>query len=51
MTDAAACALLTVGTPVVAITALQELRMLLDVLARRSDLTDISMPSKCPGSA
>jgi hypothetical protein len=46
MTDAAACALLTVGTPVVAITALQELRLLLDVLARGSALTDVSMPSK-----
>jgi hypothetical protein len=46
MTDAAACAALTVGTPVVAITALQELQVLLDVLARGSDLVDVSMPSK-----
>ena len=42
MTDAAACAVLTIGTPVVAITALQELRLLLDVLSRGSDLTEVS---------
>ena len=46
MTDAAACAVLTVGKPVVAITALQELRLLLDAVARGSDPTDASMPSK-----
>ena len=47
MTNAAACAALTVGPPVVAITALQELRVLLDaVVAGESDLTGASMPSK-----
>jgi hypothetical protein len=47
MTDAAACAALTVGKPVVAITALQELRSLLDAVgARGSEPTDASMPSK-----
>jgi hypothetical protein len=51
MTNAAACAALTVGTPVVAITALQELRVLLDVLARGSDLTEVAMPSEEGGDA
>lgn len=51
MTNAAACAVLTVGKPVVAITALQELRVLLDALARGSDLPDVSMPSKEGGEA
>ncbi len=47
MTDAAACAGLTLGPPVVAITALQELRVLLDaVVAGASDPTGASMPSK-----
>ena len=47
MTNAAACAVLTVGPPVVAITALQELRVLLDaVVAGESDPTGASMPSK-----
>ena len=47
MTNAAACALLTLGKPVVAITALQELRVLLDaVVAGESDPTGASMPSK-----
>jgi hypothetical protein len=46
MTDAATCAVLTVGEPVVAITALHELRLLLDVLTRGADPTDASMPSK-----
>jgi len=47
MTDAAACAVLTVGQPVVSIIALQELRVLLDaVVAGASDPTGASMPSK-----
>jgi hypothetical protein len=47
MTDAAVCAALTVGPPVVSIAALQELRELLDVVAPRApDLTHASMPSK-----
>src|SRR5437867_7569420 len=47
MTNATACAVLTVGKPVVAITALQELRVLLDaVVAGGSDPTGASMPSK-----
>jgi len=47
MTDAAACAALTVGTPVVAIAALQELRGLLDTVeARGSAPTGASMLSK-----
>ena len=36
MTDAAACAALTVGAPVVSIAALQELRELLDAVAPRA---------------
>ena len=44
MTNAAACAVLTVGPPVVAITALQELRVLLEaVVAGASDPTGASM--------
>jgi len=47
MTDAAACAVLTVGVPVVSLIALQELRGLLDaVAAGASDPTGASMPSK-----
>jgi hypothetical protein len=46
MTNPAACAVLTLGKPVVAITALQELRVLLDVLTRGSDRAEVSMPSK-----
>jgi len=47
MTDAAACAALTAGTPVVAIAALQELRGLLDAVgARGSEPTGASMLSK-----
>src|SRR5262245_7167383 len=46
MTDAAACAVLTVGPPVVAITTLQELRLFLDVLRRGPGLTAVSRPSK-----
>jgi hypothetical protein len=47
MTNAAACAGLTVGQPVVSIVALQELRVLLDaVVAGASDPTGASMPSK-----
>src|SRR5712692_3674631 len=44
MTDAAACAVLTVGAPVVSLIALQELRVLLDaVAAGASDPTGASM--------
>jgi hypothetical protein len=47
MTNAAACAVLTVGPPVVSIIALQELRVLLDaVVAGTPDPTGASMPSK-----
>jgi hypothetical protein len=47
MTDAAACAALTVGAPVVSIAALQELRELLDaVVPRAPDPPHASMPSK-----
>lgn len=49
MTDAGACAVLTLGAPMVAIPALQEVRVLLDALARGSDRTDrteVSMPFK-----
>ncbi len=47
MTDAAACAALTGGQPVVGIAALQELRALLDAVgARGSDPTGASMSSK-----
>src|SRR5712691_7121902 len=47
MTDAAACAVLTVGAPVVSLIALQELRGLLEaVVAGASDPTGASMPSK-----
>jgi hypothetical protein len=47
MTDAVACAALTVGAPVVSIAALQELRALLDAVAPRApDPTHASMPSK-----
>ena len=42
MTDAAACAGLTLGPPVVAITALQELRVLLDAV-----VAGASAPSGC----
>jgi hypothetical protein len=41
LTDAAACAALTVGAPVVSIAALQELRELLDAVAPRA------RPSRC----
>jgi hypothetical protein len=52
MTDAAACAVLTVGRPVVSIAALQELRELLDAVAPRApDPTHASTPSKEGGDA
>jgi hypothetical protein len=47
MTDAAACAALTGGPPVVGIAALQELWLLLDAVGARGSVpTDASMPSK-----